>query len=556
VAAAARTEVAVALPRIPFADITKDAGIRFVHTNGAEGHKLLPETMGGGCAFLDFDGDGDQDILFVNSNRWEWSAPASPPMMGLYQNDGGGKFSDVTAGSGLDVSFYGQGVAVGDYDNDGKVDAFISGLGGSRLFKNLGDGKFQDVTSAAGVGGAREMWSTSAAFLDYDNDGRLDLFVCNYVKWTRDIDRSQDFKLIGVGRAYGPPLAFGGSYSYLYHNNGDGTFSDVSSSAGIQVKTSASGLPMGKSLGVAPVDLDADGWIDIVVANDTVQNFVFHNQRNGSFMEVGSLTGIAFGSSGEARGAMGIDAAYFRNDHVLGICIGNFANEMSALYVGESLRFRDDAIATGLGPVTRQSLKFGTFFFDADLDGRLDVLHANGHLEHEINKVQSSQHYKQAAMLLWNCGPSHPTEFVSLTKEQCGEALFKPIVGRGAAYGDIDNDGDLDVLLMENGGEPLLLRNDQKIGNHWVRLSLVGSASNRSAIGAWVEVKAGGQTYRRQVMPSRSYLSQVELPVTIGLGKADRVDEIRITWPSGLKAVVRDVKVNQPMTIVEQGPGK
>ncbi|MBU6400406.1 MAG: VCBS repeat-containing protein, partial [Verrucomicrobia bacterium] len=405
-----------AIPVAKFTDITVQAGIHFVHHNGGYGDKLLPETMGGGVAFLDYDNDGRPDLLFINSSDWPWHVtPGSPPAtMALYHNDGDGRFSDVTAGSGLDVSFYGMGVAIGDYDNDGLPDVFITAVGRNHLFHNLGGGKFVDVTDQAGVGGWPGQWSTSAAWIDYDNDGKLDLFVCNYVQWSRDLDLKAGYTIPGIGRAYGPPRHFEGTFPYLYHNDGHGHFTDVSARAGVQVRNPATGKPLAKSLAVAPVDVDNDGWIDLVVANDTVQNFLFHNERNGTFKEIGVKTYIAFDTYGQTRGAMGIDAARFRNDDALGIAIGNFANEMNALYVAQrdSLMFTDEAVNEGMGPASQNLLKFGLFFFDYDLDGRLDLLTANGHLEPDINRVQKNQHYRQPAQLFWNCGSRQGASFV------------------------------------------------------------------------------------------------------------------------------------------------
>jgi enediyne biosynthesis protein E4 len=525
------------IPQVLFRDVTAEAGIEFVHENGAFGEKLLPETMGGGGGFWDYDNDGDQDILFVNSCYWPHDErnDLPPARLVLLQNDGSGRFTDVTAGSGLDISVYGMGVAFGDYDNDGYVDVFISAVGRNALFKNLGDGRFVDVTEQAGVAGAADAWSSSCGWFDYDRDGDLDLFVCNYVNWSREFDRAQDFQLTGGGRAYGRPQAFEGTFCYLYRNDGDGKFSEVSEAAGIHVRNPATNVPMGKSLAVTFADFDDDGWIDVTVANDTVQNFLFHNQRDGTFREIGAVAGVAFDTAGNARGAMGNDVARFRNNDALGLAIGNFANEMTALYVAyqHSMRFVDEAVATGLGPNTRQELTFGLFFFDYDLDGRLDLFAANGHLEEEINRVQPSQYYEQPPQLFWNCGAAQRTEFAPVPASHCGEDFLHPVVGRGAAYADIDNDGDLDVLIIACGKPARLLRNEQQLGHHWLRFRLVGTRSNRDAIGAWVEVRAGGQTQYRQVMPTRSYQSQVELPVTIGLNEATEVDSVRVRWPNG-----------------------
>jgi enediyne biosynthesis protein E4 len=362
-----------------------------------------------------------------------------------------------------------------------------------------------------------------------------------------------DYRLVGIGRAYGPPMNFPGSFPTLYRNEGGGKFTDISQRAGVQIKNPATGVPMAKALAVAPVDVNGDNFIDLVVANDTVQNFLFTNQGNGSFQEIGARSGIAFDVFGQTRGAMGIDAARFRNDSALGIAIGNFANEPNALYVSQqdSVIFADEALTEGVGPESRLLLKFGLFFFDYDLDGRLDVLTANGHLEEEINKIQRSQHYRQPAQLFWNRGVFGGMGFVTAPPEKCGEDLLKPIVGRGSAFGDIDNDGDLDVVMTQVAGPPLFLRNEQRLGHNWLRLKLVGSRTNRDAIGAWIRVRVGSQTLSRQVMPTRSYLSQSELPVTIGLGKATSVDGVEILWPTGHAQKVDKPKLNQ-LTVVRE----
>ena len=548
-----RDAAGAAVPPVPFVDVTRAAGIDFVHVNGAEGEKLLPETMGGGAAFFDYDGDDDPDLLLVNSSRWPGrSRSGERATLALYRNDGTGRFADVTDEAGLAVSLYGMGAAVADYDADGDVDLFVTALGPNRLFENRG-GRFHDVTARAGVAGAADAWSTSAGFFDADGDGDLDLFVCNYVQWSREVDLELHFTLNGHDRAYGPPTGYRGAWSYLYRNDGDGRFTDVSARAGLHVANPATGAPVGKALAVVFVDVERDGALDVLVANDTVQNFLFHNRGDGTFEEIGATTGVGFDAAGAATGAMGIDAAYYRNDEQLAVAIGNFANEMTSFYVarGSGLQFTDEAIGEGIGAPSRLFLKFGLFFFDYDLDGRLDLLQANGHLENEIQEVQAGQTYRQPAQLFWNAGPAARSCYVEVPRDRTG-ALAEPIVGRGATYADIDADGDLDVLLTEVGGRPRLLRNDQALGHHWLRVDLTGSGAHRDAIGAWVEIEAGGVGQRRQVMPTRSYLSQVELPVTFGLGPATRVDAARVLWPDGtsqpfdVPSIDTTVRVRQP----------
>jgi hypothetical protein len=546
-------------PDVKFVDITQSAGIQFVHTNGSFGLKLLPETMGSGCAFFDFDNDGDQDILFVNSRYWSEDPRKNgkaPPTMALYRNDGSGHFVDVTEEVGLNLSLFGMGVAVGDYDNDGFDDLFVTSIDtdGNRLLHNDGGKRFRDVT--AGDLARKTGWSTGAAFFDANNDGRLDLFVCTYVLWSPEIDMSQGFKIDGKTRAFGPPMAFGGSFCQLFMGDGTGQFTDVSAAAGVQKTNPNTNQPMAKALGVVACDLDRDGWMDVLVANDTVQNFLFHNKGGGLFEEIGVESGIAFDTAGKARGAMGIDCAEYRDDGKFAIAIGNFANEMTAFYVNQDrsrLFFSDKATAEGVGPPGQLLLKFGLFFFDYDLDGRPDLLTANGHLEEDISKVQASQTYAQPPQVYWNCGTEERVVFIPVGEKYIGRDLLQPLVGRGAAYADIDGDGDLDVLITANGGRAKLLRNEGGNKNHWLRVQLRGDGvrTNRNAIGARVDLKTGSVVQRQQVMGGRSYLSQPERVLTFGLGEATQVDELTIEWPGGGTQTLRDIAADQVLQVTQ-----
>ncbi|MFO0844877.1 MAG: CRTAC1 family protein [Gemmataceae bacterium] len=541
-------------PPVTFQDVTRTSGIRFVHFSGATPRKLLPETMGSGVAVIDFDGDGRQDLLFVNSCPWPGqSGPPSPPTLALYRNLGGGRFSDVTREAGLDVTVFGMGATVGDYDNDGWPDVFVTAVGGNRLFRNEGGRRLRDVTAGANVGGPggwpdgfrgdffawpRPLgWSTSAAWLDYDGDGWLDLFVCNYVTWSPAHDADQGFRLAGGERAYGPPRAFAGTRCLLYRNRRDGTFEDVSRKAGVEV--TQRGEAVGKSLGVVVRDVDEDGWPDVFVANDTERNFFFHNVADGSggerrFREVGEATGVAFADR-HARGAMGIDWGAGAAGGKNALLVGNFADEPNTFLVQQRARdlvLTDLAPSEGVAGPSRPFLKFGLFFFDYDLDGRLDFLTSNGHLEPDIARAHPDQKYAQPVQLFWNGGPRAP-RFGLVPASAAGRDLIQPLVGRGCAHLDFDGDGALDVVLTANGGAARLLRNVNRTGHHWLRLRLEGDGkrSNRSAIGARIVIETGGQEQRREVTSARGYLSQSEPVVTFGLGREAKVDRVTIHWP-------------------------
>lgn len=543
-------------PEVTFSEIARQAGIDFVHFNGAQGEKLLPETMGGGVAFFDMDNDSDPDLVFVNGCSWPWSgtsndSPSSSVV--LYRNDtikgGPIRFTPITEGSGLESVFYGMGVVCGDYNGDGLTDLYVTAVGGNKLFKNLGEGRFQDVTLETGTAGDADAWSTSGCFIDYDQDGDLDLFVCNYVQWNRDLDLLVDYRLPGIGRAYGPPMNYRGAFPYLFRNEGNGRFVEAAASAGLHVTHPGSGEPMAKSLGVSPVDVDRDGRLDLVVANDTVRNLVFRNLGKGLFEEVGVETGIAYDTFGGARGAMGIDTAFIDDTSSdLAIAIGNFASEMTALYIHnrETLFFSDQALAHGIGNASRDVLTFGVFFFDYDLDGRMDLLTVNGHIEDRMETLLTGQTYRQSAQLFWNQGGLHPKRFFRKMNDQPGyEELVQPIVGRGSAFGDIDGDGDLDVVLTQIAGPPRLLRNDLASEFNWIRLDLRGKGLNRLALGAQVMVESKGVRSFKTVNSAKGYLSQSESILTFGLQRNPSVDSVSIRWPDGAEQTIHNPGINQ-----------
>lgn len=548
---AATGRAMIPAPAARFVDVTAEAGLAGVlRENGAAGEKLLPETTGGGGGFADVDNDGDLDLLLVNGRPWPWSpagASTTASTLTLFVNDGNGRFTDRTAAAGLALRGYGMGLAVGDFDNDGWSDVFVTAVGQNTLLKNIG-GRFHDVSARAGVAGQTDQWSTCATWFDADNDGDLDLFVCNYVQWSRAVDLAQDFSLAGIGRAYGPPKNFAGAAPYFYVNDGTGQFIERARPAGLVATDPTTKTPAAKSLGVALLHLDDDACVDLVVANDTVRNFAFRNRCDGTFDEVGTTLGIAYDSYGNARSGMGIDAADVRDDGAPAVAIGNFANEMAAFYVRQaSGQFVDESIAAGIGAVSRGSLTFGLLFFDFDLDGRLDLLTINGHVEDQISIVQASQQYAQPPQLFWNAGPEAPATFAQVTDSG---GLASPLVGRGGAYGDIDGDGDLDLLIVPVSGPIRLLRNDLAPAR-WIRLRLVGTASNRDAVGARVELTTSLGVKRRLVSPTHGYLSQSERVLTFGLGPAETATAVRITWPSGALQTLTGVALNQVTTITE-----
>jgi hypothetical protein len=519
-----------------FSDVTTAAGIHFRHNTGAYGGKLLPETLGSGCAFLDYDADGWQDILLVNSMDWAGHKRQRTTLK-LYKNNRNGTFTDVTKAAGLDVEMYGMGVAVGDYNNDGFPDIFITCVGQSRLFQNTRKGTFVDVTKAAGLAGKQGL-SASALWFDYDRDGLLDLFVCNYVRWSAEHDVF--CSLDGRNKSYCTPEAYRGDTCWLYHNRGDGTFEDVTASSGVFDSSS-------KSLGVAMLDYDQDGWPDLLVANDTQPNKLYRNLHNGKFKDVAVEAGLAFSAEGKARAGMGVDAADFENSGKAGVVITNFDNEMIGLYRSSGKGYDDVAMRTGLGAASRNTLGFGCVFFDVDLDGLLDVAVANGHIDETVRNIRGNVGYAQPPQLFHNLGGG---KFHDVADE-IGGGFEKPKVGRGLAVGDFDRDGDLDLLLTTNNGAAYLYRNDVENGNRSIRFKLVGTQSNRDAIGAVVRIDCQGGQQTRVVRSGSSYLSQSELPVTFGVGKQEEIARVVLDWPSGRREEHKKIKAGKTFQVTE-----
>ncbi len=524
-----------AAPAVQFVEVTTPAGLKFVHNSGRAGKKFLPETMGSGGAFVDLNGDGWLDIVLINGK--DWTPKGRRSFSAIYKNNGNGTFTDVTAASGFDAEMYGMGVAAGDYDNDGRDDLYVTTLEGDRLFHNEGNFKFRDMTKASGIVNAH--FGTSAAWLDYDRDGKLDVFVANYVQWTAAADVY--CSLDGTNKSYCTPESYKGTASKLFHNLGAGKFEDVTARAGV-------GDPTSKSLGIAVLDYDGDGWPDIFVANDTQPNKLYRNNGNGTFTEKGVASGVAFSEDGVARGAMGADAADYDRSGRPHLLVGNFANQMLALYRNEGNGlFVDEAPSSTVGRASLLSLAFGVFFFDYDLDGQQDIFAVNGHIEEEIARVQPKVLYKQIPLMFRNLGKGR---FDSVGAS-LGAAFNVPQVGRGAAYGDYDRDGDLDILLINNQGPARLLRNEGGNKNRWLTIRTVGSKANRDGIGAVVRVESASGVQMQTVHSGSSYCSQSDLALTFGLGPDTTVKSIDVVWPSGTKDRVTGVAANQFVRLQE-----
>jgi len=536
-----------AAPTIQFTDVTESAGIHFVHHNGAAGKKMMPETTGSGCAFLDYDNDGWDDILLIDSKTYGPDAPA----LALYHNNHDGTFADVTQKAGLTARGYGMGCAVGDYDNDGWDDIYTTFIGPNHLYHNNRNGTFTDVTAKAGVAGApvgygnsmRWKWSSSCAWVDYNNDGYLDLFVCNFVKWSPEHDVFCGKP--GGEKQYCAPLAYDPTPNTLYRNNRNGTFTDVSRSTGL---TSS----LGKAWGVICWDFNNDGWPDFAVANDTSANFLFMNHQGRSFTEEALKAGIALNENGKPKAGMGIDVADWQNNGKYSILVGNFSNEKLSLWTDDGTGlFTDMADKAGMGETSLAFLTFGLFFFDYDLDGWQDAFIANGHIDDLVHQFETRITYAERPLLFHNERGQRFTE----VGQQSGAPLQREYVLRGCAYGDINNDGYPDMVVVPSNDQPVRLwRNGGGNGNHWIRLKLAGSKSDRDGIGALVIVRAGGMTQRQMVRSGSSFLSQNSLKVTFGLGRATKVEQIEIHWPLGQIDTVPNPPIDQTI-VVEEGKG-
>ena len=527
---------------VHFTDVSQAAGIRFRHNSGAFGKKYLPETMGSGVCAIDFDGDGWQDILFVNSMDWP-EHKRNRSTAALYHNNHDGTFTDVTRDAGLATEMYGMGCAIGDFDNDGRDDVYITALDGNHLYRNLGNGKFRDVTKKAGVQDSG--FSTGAIWIDYDRDGKLDLYVAHYVDWS--VSKDQFCAMDGKNKSYCTPELYKGQSGKLFHNKGNGVFEDVTVKAGLSD-------PSSKSLGVVMLDYDNDGWPDLLVTNDTQANKLYRNNHDGTFSESAFAAGVAFSDAGKARAGMGADAGDYDLSGRQSLVIGNFTNESLALYYNEGGGlFADKAPEAGLGTPSAKSLTFSSFFFDYNLDGLPDVFALNGHVADDISILQPSVKYAEPPLLFRNKGNGR-FEDVS---EKVGASFRQAVVGRGAAYLDFDNDGDLDLVLTSSNGPARLLRNDNGNSNDMLRVKAIGTRSNRDAIGARITIRQPNGSHQLQMVKSgSSYLSQSELPLTFGLGRPQtgKTVSLEIVWPSGHREAIAAIQPNQSI-VVEEGKG-
>ena len=521
---------------VSFSNITAQSGINFKHENGASRDKYMPETMGSGVVVLDYDNDGWPDIFFVNGGSFADERVAARARHRLYRNNGNGTFTDVSAASGIGISGFGMGACSADYDNDGFADLYVTSVGSNRLYRNNGAGGFIDVTDKAGV--AAGLWSTSCAFGDVDNDGYLDLFVTRYVDF--GVNNNKYCRLIENVRTYCHPNVYKGLSSILYHNNGDGTFTDVSREAGV--------YKIGNGLGVVFGDYDNDGWVDIYVANDSTPNFLFHNKGAGKFEETGFWAGVAVRSDGKAMSGMGTDMGDINGDGLLDIFVTNLDGQTHSLYrnMGKGL-FTDVTFQSGVGEATLPFVGFGTAFFDYDNDTDLDLAIANGDVLDNVKLLRDSSSYEQLHLLLQNDG----TGKFKNVGPMSGPGFATKRASRGLAIGDLDNDGDLDIVIANVGQIPELLRNDGGNRSNSLLIRTLGSKSDRDGIGARLKLSIGNKILVREVKAGSSYLSQSDLRVHFGLGEAPRADRLEIRWPSGVIDVMENIDANQILTVLE-----
>ena len=526
--------------QFPFEEILPEkSGIRWVHSNGKSPEKYLPETSGAGCAFLDYDNDGWMDIYLVNSGKCDFFTPNPPLRNALYRNNRDGTFTDVTEKAGVAAGGFGQGVSVADYDGDGFSDLYVTQYGRSILYHNNGDGTFSDVTEKAGV--AAPGWASSAVWFDYDNDGRLDLFVGRFVDFSKELNKPCGIHEDGRHH-YCIPKVYSPMPSWLFHNNGDGTFTDVSKESGIASR-------LGKVWGVVATDINNDGLIDLWVSNDTVPNFLFVNRGKGKFDEIATTAGVAYSDSGRARSGMGVDSADFNNDGWMGLFVANLDREMFAIYKNNHDETFDDlALPSGIGKATKFMSGWGLKFFDYDNDGDLDLFLANGNPDDLISSLHGEVTYEEPLMLFQNTGKSFQD-----VSAQSGPVFAMPMSSRGLALGDFDNDGAVDVLISVNNGAPLLLRNNAGRHNHWLGIHLRGKKSNPDAVGAVVTYQAGDLKRRRVKVGGGSYLSSHDPRMVLGLGKREKLEWLEVKWPmpGGTTQRFTDLPINRYITIVE-----
>ncbi len=523
---------------VQFVDVTRESGITFKHINGESGRLYYLETMGSGAVFLDYDNDGDLDLYIVNSAPLPGFVTDVPPTNVLYRNDGNRRFTDVTAEAGVGHTGYGMGCGAADYDSDGAQDLYVTNFGANVLYRNNGDGTFTDVTEGAGVDDG-DKWSSSCAFVDYDHDGNLDLYVVNYLNY--EVAKDGEWYDASGQRVYSNPRVYDGLSDTLFRNNGDGTFADVTQCAGVHNES-------GKGLGIVCGDYDNDGRIDIYVANDTTPNFLYRNIGDGTFMEIGSVVGVAYNENGAAEGGMGVDFGDYNKDGFLDIFVTNFSRETNTLYRNNSDGILTDVTYIAhLGAPSFLKLGFGTKFFDANNDGNLDLFVANGHVYSTVESSSDTLEYAQTDQLFQNRGKS---SFLDVS-EGAGAYFSMKRVSRGAAFGDYDNDGDTDIFVVNLNQEGVLLRNEGGNGNNWLMIKTAGIQSNRDGIGARIKVVSGSHAQIKEVQAGSSYLSGHDFRVIFGLGAETKAEQVKIIWPSGLEQTVTDVEANQLLVITE-----